>query len=102
MPLTIAALAARKATLTFTYAGDEVNLTYHPGLYTRAFGEKDGMDALSEILVTWDVLGEDGAPYPTTIEALAKLDMGFLRAVMGQITMDVHLGPTSAGTSGAT
>lgn len=100
MPLTIAALAARKATLTFPYLGDEVTITYRVGLYTPAFEERPLFEGMADIVESWDVVGEDG-PYPITLESLSALDEAFVREVARQIARDVHLGPTSAGTSGA-
>jgi hypothetical protein len=102
MPITIAQMASDAASVTFTYAGQEVNVTYSPsGLTEKVFadlatvadsGQLDiaaNTHALNDVIVAvvtrWDVLNDDGSMYPITPLALATLPILFRAEVVKQV-----------------
>jgi len=56
-------------------------------------------ETLAKLLVTWDVLGEDGKPIPTDEETLRGLPDGFLMLVFLSLTNENQLDPQKAPTS---
>jgi len=99
MPLDLASLLAREATLEVAYAGEVLRVQYRPAEVTgrtqRALAQagRDGeidplLAELARILVTWD-LTADGAPVPTTADALAALGLGLTMAVLQGVLKEV-------------
>lgn len=106
MPLTLAALAAATRTVTFEYLGEQIHVTYRLAAQTIENEQADLQDRLAAQLVSWDVLDDDGKPYPTDAESLKHFPAPiFLLRVAQEITRDVwatmRVDPTPAGTSGA-
>ncbi|MBI1756204.1 MAG: hypothetical protein HYR64_03755 [Fimbriimonas ginsengisoli] len=58
-------------------------------------------DALSRLLVSWDLEGEDGEPYPTSLEALLEVPVPVLGEVFRAIAQAMVPKPKSAARSGA-
>lgn len=56
------------------------------------------VEALNRILVSWDLIGEDGKPYPITKESLMDLPLSFLAQVFRAVTEDMSVGKESTGT----
>jgi len=56
------------------------------------------VEALSRILVSWDLIGEDGKPYPITKASLMDLPLFFLAQVFQAVTEDMAVGKGSTGT----
>lgn len=119
MPIKLSAIAKRRKDTTFDWPdadGKEqpVALAYNCAWLT---GEREAdIDAwgngtiaernanwLANILISWDVLDDKGKPYPTTYEAIFKLDREFtaaaLNAVLGDLYPNQQTGATSAGGS---
>ena len=102
MPIRLADLRKERKTVTFPFADDTVTLTYTPGAVTpeleaRAFAVDDpkterylgGLaDLLAEILLEWDLIGDDDQPFKPTRENLGKLSAAFLGATWRAITSD--------------
>ena len=100
MPIRLGDLRKERKRVTFPFAGDTVTLVYTTGAVTpeleaRAFAIDDDhhylgglADLLTEILVEWDVLGDDGRPLPITREQIGKLSAQFLGMAWSAITSD--------------
>ena len=58
-------------------------------------------EALSLLLVSWDLCDEDGAPYPCTCEALLEVPVVVLGDVFKAIARSMAPKATSAESSGA-
>lgn len=129
MPLSISDLGKKTRSLTFQYEltpgrSEAVSFTYRPTWMTPARAREhrellttlqaaggDSPDQLlgiemlanmlANMLVSWDVQGEKGKPYPTTAEALAALDPEFLACVLAAVQNDISPNSTSAVPSGA-
>lgn len=96
MPLTIADLSADSAETSFEFAGETVTLSYRPAVNTPANDKLPIVTWLSQALIAWDLTGNDGEPYPTTIEALQALPDRYLKAVLREIVRHdaASVGPT--------
>ena len=109
MPLTLAHLKKNTRTLTLTYAGEEVNVTYRPGAMTPALSLEMADPAtnlpvvtvLEQTLVSWDVLDDDLTPLPVTHDTLIELPSDFLSVVFSALMEDFSVGKPSGATSGA-
>jgi len=121
VPIRLSDIANRKRTITFSFEvndhAEDVSITYSPAFYTvereeelrrrledykarpdSLYGAEDRARRLADILVSWDVVGDDGKPYPTTFVALRSVDSnGFLLAVEKAIQDDLY--PNSNGAS---
>lgn len=113
MPLTISKVLANTATVTITYAEEEVNITYLTSYLTeRNLKDLQGFVALkavnnsdtegilqglgdmysfmSNLITKWDFMNDDGTMYPITLESLAPLPFDFsiavFTAILGEIT----------------
>ena len=112
MPLNVAQLVAKRVPLTFTYDGQEVHLEFRPlsevvqtklrETITEPPDETALRHFLAAVLVSWDVLSDDGTPYPTTAEALIPFPYDFLMAATMAVQEAIRPNLDSAGTSGAT
>lgn len=120
MPIRLTDLVNQRRTITTSF---EVNgqketfdVTYDPGWYSvereeelKAMAEDKTVWAaerrarrLSELLIAWEVLQDDGTPYPTDYEALRSIDSnGFLAAVEKAITEDLYPNAVSGSASAA-
>ena len=91
--LSLATLLAPITESTMEYAGEELHIRWRIGKLTPIFqaranaavGKPDedeqGAALLCELLVSWDLGGDDGKPYPITKEALTALPVTFLGAL---------------------
>jgi len=91
--------------------GEPLNVTYRPSEITPAtesamMDQVDGSRAggglcklLAKVLVSWELVGDDDKPYPTTEAALRKLPIAFLGIVVKGITDDLRPNGPSAAAS---
>lgn len=101
MPLSIAKLTAETRTFTWKVIGEDVPVTYRPGVLTLAWDEQDVHVALAETLVSLDVTNGTGKPIKLDAESLKKyLPVPFMRKLAKAIYQDSTLDPTTAETSG--
>lgn len=100
MPLTIADLSADSAETSLEFAGQTVALSYRPAVNTPANDKLPIVTWLSLALITWDLTGDDGEPYPTTTEALQVLPDRFLKTVLREIVRHdaASVGPTKSAS----
>lgn len=102
MPIKISHLKNDEREVTVTYGGEEAVVVYRPSGYTPvtenamqdAMGDRRpgaGLARLlSGILVSWDVLDEDGDQMDTTYETISKLPVPFISAVVSQVSDDMN------------
>lgn len=80
---------------------DDLKLTYRPSGYTPnaelAFNEalkdewksKMALDFITTLVTEWDLEGEDDAPYPITLAAVADLPTPFITSIITGIAEDM-------------
>jgi hypothetical protein len=103
MGLTVAKLASEERSFVWHYLGEDVPIRYRPGVLTLAWDEQDVHVALSETLISIDILNGSGKPIKTDAATLVKtLTVPIMRTIAKAIYEDAGVGPTKAGTSGAT
>lgn len=89
--------------------GEELVVGYNPAAYTpnkaAELDDAEGDDArsvaklLSEVITDWDLIGDDGEPYPTTLEALCDVPNLLLGKVLTAIVADIRPDPTPGSSS---
>ncbi len=112
MPIRLADLESNLRTINVAYFQFNAVVTYRPALmtpegdsqYAKAAEEGEDLnflliDRLCKVMVTWDLVDEDGEMYPITPDALGKIDSGFLRAIIEAIGEDRAPKTKSAGRS---
>lgn len=126
MPLKLTDLRKATRAVTFSFAGEDVTVVYKAGLVTaerrlrmlygsHAYLEKEKSTAhevlagwgayhkdLAELLVSWDVVGDDGKPCKPTAELLAQFPQSFIDALVTALVDDQSANPQSGKGSGAT
>lgn len=104
MPVSVHALALNEATVNLEWNGQHFTVAYRPSVFTSKFQKdylkvikKTETDAesvawwISRIVISWDIMGDDGQPLPLTEEWLADqdvVDVPFLWWLVGQINED--------------
>ena len=53
------------------------------------------LDVLAKLLVSWDVLGDDGQPLPVSTQMLEQFPLSFINAIVGAILTDGLPNPQS-------
>lgn len=100
MPVTLSQLKANTRTIVVPYEQDEVRLTYQPSQMTPVVeseinaASRDGdvgpmLQAMSKLIVEWDVMEDDKKALPHTVEVLAGLPNAFLMAIFRAIQEDM-------------
>ena len=103
MGLSIATLAAETRSFTWQTHGEDVAVTYRPGVLTLAWDAQDVHVALAQTLVSLDVTNEDGTPIGLDADSLvAVLPVPIMRKLAQAIYRDSTVDPTTAETSDAT
>lgn len=111
MPITLAEIAVDRRELSIPIGNGVLNIAYNlAGLtpqveaqFRRAAREDRNGEALvtflQPLLLSWDLLGEDGQPLPITEETLQTLPLAFLAQLVEAIGADTAPNPTSVATS---
>jgi hypothetical protein len=109
MPYTPSKVADVTADTVVEYEGDEVAVTYRKRLVRTAAisifeaspAQQPGRvrEALEDVVVEWDVLGEDGEKLPATQDITRKFDFDFLIAIFNGIVSDAMPGESGAAAS---
>lgn len=104
MPITLATVNARRATVSIRIEGETLNVTYdrsviRPSLQAQmtAWGESESGQAVMFTLAAvkeWDLLGEDGKPLPLDEATVRELPTDILWMIHRAIYAD--LDPNSA------
>ena len=102
MPIRLSQVGKQQKTATVAYDGETVDIVYRPGAFTPRVearineAQKDSTvsqelaQILSEVIISWDVLDDDGQPLPPTIDLLMDLPLAFLSAVSVGIGEDMR------------
>ena len=100
MGLTVAKLAAETRSFVWKHLGEDVPITYRPGVLTLAWDEQDVNVALSQAIVSIDITNGSGKPIKTDPETLIKtLPVPIMRTIAKAIYTDAGVDPTTAETS---
>lgn len=113
MPISLGALKNEERTFTFNYQGETAEITYRVHGYTP-FLERKAQEslqeqlparsiaiALAELLIAWDVVGENGQVLDVSYDTLEQFPFEFLTAVMNAITEDQQVGREDRKNLGA-
>ena len=101
MGLTIARLAAETRSFTWKVLGEDVAVTYRPGVLTWEWDEQPTHEALAATLISIDITNGTGKPIGVTAASLRKhLPWPFMVRLAKAIYADSSLDPTTAETSG--
>ena len=100
MSIRLSELKADVRKVTFDYDGSEINVEYKPSAITPIFQSKmrkmdtsDAMnmvEAVSVMLVSWDVLGDNGKPIAITTNTLGTLPIAFVSKVITSVFEDMQ------------
>lgn len=102
MPITLDDLRRDERICTVEFAGSTAEITYKPQGYTpevedafqKALENRRSSNGLAQfvaaLVIRWDVLGDDGEPYPLDLESLCKLPSRFLTAVTETLNRDIR------------
>ncbi len=112
MPIRLSDLKTKSTTFTFDFLGEAVTITYRNGVITPEWESRRELTdpsrqaqatvlALSEIVASWDVLGDDGQPVPVTVETLTPMPLQFLNRVLEEVMADMRPKARSGGSFGA-
>lgn len=103
MGLKISDIKREERTTTISFDSGDLNVTYRPNVFTPATiaelaSVTDGSDnaavleqnesfvrQLCELLVNWDLIGDDGEVIPIEPEAVAKVPLSVFQVVMRHI-----------------
>jgi hypothetical protein len=94
MGITVAAMHADTKSVEVTFGGETAVVIVRPSKLTPELesnvselaGSAGFVELLAGLLVSWEVIGEDGAPIEPTAENLRKLPALFLVEVVKQVT----------------
>lgn len=107
MALTVAKMAAKENDTSFEFAGEKVELTYRSGVITNEWEAKyknkpDGIfHQAHELIVKWDVEGDDGKPLDTDLDTLKTLPIEFLAVLVRSCAEDLVPNRKTSRRSGA-
>ena len=94
MPISLAELQNNTRTLTVDYDGQKVTVVYRPALLTTAgsdgFAKLNIVGQMEQLLVSWDVMGDDDKPAPVTGELLGMLPARFLAHIADAVAGDMR------------
>ena len=110
MPIQLSQLKANTRTVVVAYYDDTVTVRYQPSVLTpnreaaikAAASDNDNtamLEAISEMVLEWDVLGDEGKPLPRTVDVLRELPNAFLTAIFQSIGEDMAPKARSARSS---
>lgn len=114
MPISISALTANRRTLDIDFSGETLRVTYRPAAINAAQEAReledkaDGKHVLSvirtitETVVSWDLMGDDGQPLPLTEDALMPLGIDILSTITTALVRDALPNRTTAPSSNGT
>jgi len=118
MPITLSQIAKNTATFTMPYGNDggTVEITYYPSRLTeKTYADAKILsdptqndldenftainDVLCQLMKSWDVMDDDGTPFPIDKEQLKRLPWEFRLTVFYAIIADMKPKNVTASTS---
>jgi len=102
MAIKLSQIGTKTRTVTAAYDGDEVTLTYRPGAFTPRIearlseAQEQGRVSqevaavLADVLVSWEVLDDEGNALEPMAELLMDFPVDFLIAVTNAISEDMR------------
>lgn len=113
MPISLSELMQDKRSCEVKIGDETAQVVYRPSAYTPIVedalqtaieGRRPGTgmaEYLAAIIISWEVIGDDGEEVPITKESLSSLPSRFLSEVSAAITDDVRAGGEERKNSGA-
>lgn len=101
----LSSLTSGTRTIHMDYDGEDLEVTYRASEFTAKMATSDELgdgpvELLVRLLVTWDVLDEQGDRLEPTADVLRSLPIRFLNYVVAAIAEDSAPDPPKRGTSG--
>lgn len=98
--VTLTEIAAARRTVTVTWSGFSIDVTYRMSERTFAAQAKDAewLDRLVALIDTWDITRDDGTAAPVTRKTLDKLPVPLLLAISTAIGEDDGVGEALASS----
>lgn len=101
MGISVANLASETRSFTWKVLGEDVAVTYRPGVITYAWDNGAVEDALAATLVSLDVTNGKGKPIGLDATSLKEhIAIPHMRQLAKAIYRDANVDPTTAETSG--
>lgn len=112
MPITLSDLRRNERKIEVEWEGETMGLTYCPGAYTPELealfvknlrNDLPGnayAEVLSELIVDWEFLDDEGLEMPHDIETLKRITTAFLTYLFTQITNDMQAAREDRKNSG--
>src|SRR6516165_2430477 len=100
MPINIGTVTAEEATTTVSYGGETGKIVYRPGAMTPARLEEiaatlnddepsaeimSTVQFLADMIVSWEIVQDDGATLPVTPDTVKALPIKFMGAIVNAI-----------------
>ena len=114
MSIKLSQIKDRERTVSdFMFAGETIEFTYRVGAYTSLLETtldktlKEGLPGnstsllLADMIITWDVLNDDGTEYEPTLENIQALSIDFQDAVLSRIGEENRVSREEIKNSGA-
>jgi len=102
MPIKLSQVGARRKSASVEYDGETVDFVYKPSAFTprvearlneaqvESTVSQEVAQVLSEVLVSWDVLGDDGKPLNPDIDLLMEMPLDFLTSITQALGDDMR------------
>jgi hypothetical protein len=114
MPISLHDILTRDThTITVEWEGETAEIVYRPSRYTPELEDthfqaiREGVPSvglarmLAGVLVSWEIVDDNGEPLPTDFETLSRLSTDFLDAVRDAIRADFRVGREDRKNSAA-
>lgn len=101
----LSAIVEDRADLPVKFGAETVSVVYRPAVYDEDFNDlsiqNEWAKALSRILLSWDLLDDDGQPYATDEPTLRTISAAITVPILRAIHADMAPNLRRAETSGA-
>jgi hypothetical protein len=112
MPITLTALRNDRRETAVEYEGESAQIVYRPSAYTPE--TEDGLrgavesgrparglaTVLSQVLLEWEVVDDDGNLLPVTLELMMQMPNAFLVAISNAVSKDMGVASEDRKNSG--
>lgn len=97
MPVTASNMALNQKTVQVIIGDETLNVTYYPNkVTTKKIAELDNVSsegtpqALSSLIISWDMLADDGSMYPLDAESIDALGVPLMLKISQAIARDIR------------